>query len=424
MLPIFGTKELDDLDESDLQDLKNKQIPENRFVEYKRDMYGGTDSQVEEMLADITAFANSQGGYLFIGIEEMSRDNPIPNNILGIDNAEVEAQRIRDRCEACVDEYIQGLKVKTVSLSNGKKVIIVCIPNSPKKPHMVTFKNKNRFYIRRDEGKSLMNVEEIRDVVLRVEEYMEKLEKFLEKRKRDVKEEIVEKFNSGCWMILSSCPIFVSEERIDVAKSGEIKELIINSPLEPTLNQKVNYTIKSGLPKITLHGLRSEKLNRYNRHGEGQYLEVWNEGYIEFGFSLEEFSKTKLTEKGYASDETTLRTYLIPNLITPDIVISFCYFVHDVIKIMRINEPIVFKLILLNCLSITLEYTGDEIVFWQQPEFIINPIKVYTPEKPSIIAKELMTKIFRAFGRLEPKYTDRSGRHRPLFDEDGNYKPD
>lgn len=425
-IPIFGTKDIEEIDESDLQSLKDRELSENRFIEYKRDMYSGTDAQKEEMLADISAFANAQGGYLFIGIEELSKANPIPKEIVGIENANEVAESIRNRCNDCIDEYIQGVRVRPIPLNNGKAVILVSIPNSPRKPHMVTYKDKNRFYIRRDEGKFRMSVEEIRDPVLKVEDYMRKLEDFLENRRIEVKEELFQIPPSigTCWMVLSACPVFISEEKLDVAKEDEIIRLMRHFELPSRLNDRLSETVVSGTPKITLHGLRSEDLSNYKGYGSGQYLEVYNDGYIEFGFSLEEFSKHKQeTIYGNRHDETSLRTYLIPIPNIPDVIVSFCFFVNKVWKIMRISEPIVYKLMFLNCHHITL-HTGVLPTFWPKPELIIKPMKFYMTETPLQIAKELITKLFRAFETLEPNYRDeRVGSYKPLFDELGKYKP-
>ena len=106
MIPIFGTKDLDDLIESDLASLKDKEIRESRFIEYKKEMYGRTDKEIEKLLAHITAFANAQVGYLFFGIDEVSNKNPIPKDIVGIDLPEDEAERIRNLCRYSIDEFV------------------------------------------------------------------------------------------------------------------------------------------------------------------------------------------------------------------------------------------------------------------------------------------------------------------------------
>ena len=67
---FFLNKKLSDLQEQDLQILKDNQVQERDTIEYKRDMYGSSDDDKREMLKDIISMANHHGGYLLIGIAE------------------------------------------------------------------------------------------------------------------------------------------------------------------------------------------------------------------------------------------------------------------------------------------------------------------------------------------------------------------
>ena len=44
-------------------------IPESRTLDYKRELPPQTDAGNKELLKDISAFANTVGGYLIYGIE-------------------------------------------------------------------------------------------------------------------------------------------------------------------------------------------------------------------------------------------------------------------------------------------------------------------------------------------------------------------
>ena len=57
-------------DKSDLQNLIDHQVREGKVIEYKRDLYGNTDSEKKEFLADVSSFANTVGGDLIIGMDE------------------------------------------------------------------------------------------------------------------------------------------------------------------------------------------------------------------------------------------------------------------------------------------------------------------------------------------------------------------
>src|SRR4051812_19667531 len=61
---------LDRISEADLQALIATNTTEGRELDFKRDVYGASDADKREFLADISAFANTSGGHLVIGMEE------------------------------------------------------------------------------------------------------------------------------------------------------------------------------------------------------------------------------------------------------------------------------------------------------------------------------------------------------------------
>jgi len=63
--------------EKDIQSLYDNGVPEGLYHEYKLEIYGNSDKDKKELLKDISSFANSFGGHLFIGVEEKKRYTPI-----------------------------------------------------------------------------------------------------------------------------------------------------------------------------------------------------------------------------------------------------------------------------------------------------------------------------------------------------------
>lgn len=67
---IFSGRSLDDISLDDICLLVEHQVPKGPHLEYKETPYGGRPQDKCEMLRDISALANSEGGYLIIGIRE------------------------------------------------------------------------------------------------------------------------------------------------------------------------------------------------------------------------------------------------------------------------------------------------------------------------------------------------------------------
>jgi hypothetical protein len=62
MIDLFDGKPLQSVDENDLNALVQKKIRESRFLDYKETSYGRKDSEIEEMLNDITSFGYDMKG--------------------------------------------------------------------------------------------------------------------------------------------------------------------------------------------------------------------------------------------------------------------------------------------------------------------------------------------------------------------------
>ena len=82
-------KNLEEIDLNDLEQLVTDGVPEGKTIEYKRDFYRLDDpdgktkqKQHEEMLKDISSFANTLGGDLIIGVEDTDGK---PSYVCGFD---------------------------------------------------------------------------------------------------------------------------------------------------------------------------------------------------------------------------------------------------------------------------------------------------------------------------------------------------
>ena len=76
-LPIF-VRSVGQIAEEMILDLIHRKVSESRFLDYKREAYGLTDSEKFKLLKHICGFANASGGVIVFGVEE---ENEIPVNI-------------------------------------------------------------------------------------------------------------------------------------------------------------------------------------------------------------------------------------------------------------------------------------------------------------------------------------------------------
>lgn len=147
-------------------------IGEDLQLEYKRDMYGGSDAESRELLKDVSSIANAAGGALLIGIEESGDGQPIA--IPGIEPG-AHPERIEQACRQGITPPIPGLVVTPIALESGREVILVSIPESAVGPHMVG-REEHRFWIRHGRTKTVMTQREVVEHVLRIRSIVESID--------------------------------------------------------------------------------------------------------------------------------------------------------------------------------------------------------------------------------------------------------
>ena len=133
------------------QELKNfiGNQEENQWIEFKRKDYHRDPNDPEkhkrEICKDVTAMANAEGGYIFIGVQEK---NKIAQGFFTVDNPDKIVESINSVCLESIEPRIQNLEVQTRSLKwNGRNItlVIIHIPPSDLRPHSFVWKNFTHF---------------------------------------------------------------------------------------------------------------------------------------------------------------------------------------------------------------------------------------------------------------------------------------
>ncbi len=147
-------KEIDKIEEEDLQDLIDNQVLEHKTIEYKQSLPGKSPSETKEFLADISSFANANGGDIIYGITE-DRDTGLPKAVEGlvIGNVDQEILRLENMIRDGIEPRIPGKIIKPVKLSDSKTAMVIRIQKSWISPHRVIFNKDYQFYSRHSNGK-------------------------------------------------------------------------------------------------------------------------------------------------------------------------------------------------------------------------------------------------------------------------------
>ena len=133
---------------------------EGRTLEFKREKVGQKEEDRREFLADVSSFANAQGGDLVFGIEESAG---IAIAADGIEIMDPDAERLR--LENIVRDGLEprlAVEMQWIEKRPGVGFLVLRARPSFAAPHRVKFRDHAKFYGRNSGGKYSMDVHELR----------------------------------------------------------------------------------------------------------------------------------------------------------------------------------------------------------------------------------------------------------------------
>lgn len=156
-------KKLEEITQTDLQPLIDNGVLESKTIEYKLSLPGNTYDEKKEFLADISSFANTEGGDLIIGIKQ-DASTGIPSDIPGIsiNNVDDEKTRIDNIIRSGLQPRLPSFAIQPVTLNNSNVVFIIRMQKSWVSPHRVILGSHDKFYARNSSGKYPLDVDELR----------------------------------------------------------------------------------------------------------------------------------------------------------------------------------------------------------------------------------------------------------------------
>jgi hypothetical protein len=157
---------LNDLTPEHIQGLIDSEIAEGLSLEFKRQLPTNQSEEKKEFLYDIAAMANAAGGDIIFGIVERRDDDQKATGIaeslmaLKLANVQDEITRLSNLIKDGIAPRISGIQTAQLSCQGGD-VLVIRVPKSWNRPHMVTIGATNKFYARIGAAKYLMSVDEI-----------------------------------------------------------------------------------------------------------------------------------------------------------------------------------------------------------------------------------------------------------------------
>lgn len=175
-------RSLDEITPEHFAQIVENGVEESRTIDFKKD-YGEVDGRKRkltgdmkrELLADVSAFANTDGGDLIIGVRE-SAGKAVEIVGLDLEDPDAELLTIQNIIRDLLEPRVTGIVTRAVPVDEGRVVLIIRTPRSWIAPHRV--KPDNRFFARNSSGKYPMDVAELRQAFTLGEVISERIKRF------------------------------------------------------------------------------------------------------------------------------------------------------------------------------------------------------------------------------------------------------
>lgn len=177
---------LEQIDEGMLTRLCAERCPESSTLDFKRDLPGGSDKDKHELLKDVCALANTDGGDLVYGIDEQAGAAASLTPITA-ESADSAKRRLSQVVDAGIEPRVPGLQMTHVAVTGGY-TLILRVPPSYQGPHSVRVNNLRRFVMRNGTSTSDLTVEQLRAAYDRTASLGNQARRFIAERNQGLME--------------------------------------------------------------------------------------------------------------------------------------------------------------------------------------------------------------------------------------------
>ena len=353
-------------------------------------MYSNSDGDKRDLACDITALANSSGGFLIVGVECDEEANR-PTEIIGIDQTNAES-RVESVCLDRVDEPLSNgrdYRLRLVPQSNSSRVVLIIqVFESLRAPHMVSFQKQRYFYVRHGKQNRPADINDIRAIFEKVHGYMSRAESFIVERRPHHRNPNGDGFG---WIPFSIVPLAMAKTLVKVDQ--ETYSWFGRTSLHPRAGF-------GGFPSAG--NLRSSKIGfSYIEKASASKIrsrvDVFRNGSVELGIEV----KTE-REDGRIIPTLWLAWTLLAGLHFAGQLYQFFQYYGDVRTLLRFSDAQGYRLV-------RREYRHSQPFEESDLGAAVDSNFSQLLEHPERVLKAVMDQLSNAFGYLESDCFDEEG---------------
>ena len=176
-------KKISEISLDDINLLIENEVGENKSLEYKSELHLESRDEKKEFLADITAFANADGGDIIFGVKEDAQTG-LPVELVGICVKSVDdiVLKVENLLRDSVSPRIPTVVYKALNMPEDKIILIIRIDASYLSPHRVIYGGFDKFFSRNSKGKYPMDVDELRSSFIMSHTLYQSIDNYLEEK--------------------------------------------------------------------------------------------------------------------------------------------------------------------------------------------------------------------------------------------------
>jgi Putative DNA-binding domain len=148
---------LTDLNQPRLLQILQDGLVEGPEVEFKLEL----TERPAQFLKEITAFANTNGGDVLVGVADNGKPTGVPSDTL-----RALIDRVNSALDGGVDPPLKGVQYHPVQLADSLSVLVIRVPFSLSGPHMITSDGKLHFYRRSEAASVPMRADDLRNAFM------------------------------------------------------------------------------------------------------------------------------------------------------------------------------------------------------------------------------------------------------------------
>jgi hypothetical protein len=337
-------KPLEQITEADLNELLIAGVAERTTLDYKRDLPTPmNDAAKRELLADVSSFANTDGGDLVFGIDE---SGGVPTSIPGvkIDDPDELIRQYEQIIRTGLSASFQP-RTRAVPLQSSFHVLIIRVAPSKDRPHRVDA--NSRFYARGTNGKYELDVNALRNAFIQSSTVTEKATAFRSGRiKALANGEGFAEMLSGPKLVLHCLPLesFRDNPEHKLAGFDDVRPMAANG-------------LSSWGPQINLEGVTIVASGKE----DSAYTQIFRNGVIE------------AVRVGLLSSSQASR--IIPSLAYEEAVVNYLPHCFGILKKLGCKPPVM---------------VGISLIGVRGWKLYVNPMTYFAMGSPNAIDRDVL----------------------------------